>query len=203
MPQVGEGIASVEWQLGQAEFFLQHMRGNETMFQRAFSADNVTKSRKERELFAYNFNAFLHSVRTAVYFMSACVKRNDDHRAWLSDRGRSAVSRAFMALRDSSTHKRPLRFSLTYQTQGMYEVPLHGLVSPNIKVDLSEFLEVRGPPMITVDPPDVSSTLRAEYMMYYTGDERRKSVIFMCEDYLGELRATVVLGEKRGAWRRS
>ena len=102
-------------------------------------------------------------------------------------------------MRDANTHRGPLHYSLTYQVEANFSVPMYGIVPSHLNVDVTPHLEVAGAPCMTIDIGNIqvsrAGDLR-ELTIYIRADTRRNSLTYMCSEFLEDMKAAEA--ESRG-----
>ncbi len=198
LPLLADGPEAIKFQLEQSRYFYEKMRAHEATFKKAYSKQDERAIRKQHERYIFNFAAFLNASRVAVYFLVARCRRTAEGKPWVEQRIRAQPFRAFIALRDANTHRRPLHFSLTFDTYADVEVPLQGVMPSRINVNLMDHLKVSHPPVIAVDVGHVDSPHRNELALFVRQDGRRQSLTFMCGVFIEELEAALAISTNAG-----
>lgn len=198
LPLLADGPEAVTFQLERSRYFYDKMRSHEATFREAYAEQDARVVRKQRERYIYNFAAFLNATRIAVYFLVARCRRTGDGKTWVGQRIKTQPFRAFMALRDANTHRRPLHFSLTFNTHGTVEIPVHGVLPSQINVNLLDHLKVSDPPAIAIDVGRADSPHRNELALFVQQDRRRQSLTFMCGEFIAELDAALTISTHEG-----
>lgn len=192
LPLLSEAREVLEFQIDQARYFVEKMKRHEAQFQNNFTRDDEKGASKQRIRYIYNFAAYLNAARVFVYLLRRLTKPMPEASAWAKGMTSTQPFRAFQIMRDANTHRVPLHYSLTYNVNAQVTIPLRGVLPSRINLNLLPHMVVDGPPWITLDLTRVhvtSGTDLSELVGFVSADQRRTSITYMCEEFLGAMEA--------------
>lgn len=173
---------------------LEQMRRFERAFQDAADEAQHRPAFRSRDKYVTHFLAFLSATRIAVYYLIRACKKRRETKEWFGSRTASIIFKVFKEVRGFATHEQPLRFGLNYNITGESTLDVRGLIPSRLNVDITDFVVLSEPPTISLDVAHLPIQRKREFDFYVSCDDRRKSLTFMCDEFLQELDATLKSG---------